>query len=101
LNDNQSQNIYAQGYLLLSEAYYYKNNFDSSLFYAQKALGEKEKSESWINPFAYYFASASSFKKNDKEKAKYYFEKADDVSNFYYENKLKSMLKNLGRFVNN
>ena len=101
LDNNQSQNIFAQGYLLLSEAYYYKNNFDSSLFFARKAFGEKGKSESWINPFAYYFASASSLKKNDKEKAKYYFEKADDFSNFYYENKLKSMLKNLGRFVNN
>lgn len=101
LKDSQLQNARGQGYLLLSEAYYYQNNFDSSLFFAQKALGEKGKGESWITPFANYFASASSLGKNDKEKAKYYFEKADDASNFFYENKLRSMLKNLGRSVNN
>lgn len=95
LNDNQLQNSHAQVFLLLSEAYYYQNNFDSSLVFAQKAIGEKSKNETWIKPFAYYFASASSLKKNDKEKANYYFEKADDFSGFFYENKLKSMLKNL------
>ena len=101
LRGDQSQNSHAQSFLLLSEAYYYQNNFDSSLVFAQKAIGEKSRNETWIKPFAYYFASASSLKKNDKEKAKYYFEKADDFFGFFYENKLKSMLKNLGRFINN
>ena len=101
LNSTQSQNLYGQTALLLSEAYYYQNKYDSSLIFAQKALAEKSRIESSVIPFANYFASSASFKKGDKEKAKYYFEKADNSSNFFYENKLKSMLKNLSRFVNN
>jgi tetratricopeptide (TPR) repeat protein len=101
LNRNGSVSLRGQMFLLLSEAYYSKNNYDSSLIFAQKAIGEKSKSEQWVTSFAYYFASASSVKKNDSEKAKYYFGKADDFSDFYYENKLKGMLKNLSRFVKN
>jgi len=101
LNDNHSQNYHSQIFLLLSEAYYYQNKFDSSLVFAQDAIGEKSSSESWVVPFAYYFASVSSLKTNDREKAAHYFDKADNFSNFFYENKLKSMLKNLARSINN
>ena len=88
-------------YLLLAEAYYYQNDFDSALVFAQKAIGEKSKSETWVSPFAYYFASAACVKKADMEKAKYYFDKVDDFSGFFYENKMKSMLKNLNRSIKN
>lgn len=101
LKRSGSSSLRGQMFLLLSEAYFSRNNYDSSLAFAQKSIDEKNKSEQWVTPFAYYFASASSVKKDEREKAKYYFGKVDDFSGFYYENKLKGMLKNLSRFVKN
>lgn len=101
LTDNHSASFRAQIYLLLAEAMYYQNIFDSALVFAQKAIGERSQNEKWVTPFAYYFASASFQKKKDMEKARYYFAKADDFSEYFYENKLKSMLKNLSRSVKN
>jgi len=100
-DENQIQNFRTQVYLLKSEAYFNLSNYDSSLVFAQKSLGENGGSQNWTKPFAYYFASLSSLKKNNEEKAKYYFGKADDFSSYFYENKLKSMLKNLSRSINN
>lgn len=101
LNRNGSTTLQGQIFLLLSETYYFQNDFDSALVFAQKAIGEKSKSESWVSPFAYYFASAACLKKADVEKAKYYYGKVDDFSGCFYENKLKSMLKNLNRSIKN
>lgn len=101
LNRNWSVSLRGQMFLLLSESYYSQSNYDSSLVFAQKAIGERNKAEQWITPFAYYYSAASSAKKSDNEKAKYYFGKADDFSGFYYENKLKGLLKNLSRSIKN
>jgi len=101
LNNNEYVNYRPQIFLILSEAYYCKNNYDSSLNFSLKATTRKNSPEGWIKPFANYFASASCDKKNEKEKAKYYFEIADGCSDFFYENKLKSMLKKLSHSINN
>lgn len=90
-----------QMYLLVSEASFYQGKYDSALVFAKKSLGLQYHSESWTKPFACYYASMASLKKNDKATAESYFEKAGSYDNFFYENKLKSMLKNLSRLINN
>ena len=77
--------------LYLSEVFFHLDSLTQAYSYAVSAIANDE-SEKWIKPFAYYFAARVSLKLNYLTDVKIYIEKAEEYTDYFYENKLANML---------
>jgi predicted negative regulator of RcsB-dependent stress response len=99
LADSTSENLKAAALLYLSDALYFNNRFKESLNHAITAF-KIENSESWIKPFACYFAARASQKLNNNLDANLFIRYAGNYSDYFYENKLKNLLYSLSYSIN-
>ena len=77
--------------LYLSDVSFHIDSLTQAYSYAISAIANDE-GENWVKPFSYYFAACASLKLNYLEDAKRYIEKANEYSDYFYENKLANML---------
>ena len=86
-----SDTLIAEAILSLSEAYFQIGKFKKSLEYAV-AVFNFDECESWIKPFACYYAARASKELNNYIDAKLFIEYANNFKNYFFENKLKDRL---------
>lgn len=85
----------AEAYYYLSDASFETSRFDESLNYAEKVISLNTGKETWLKPYAYFLAARALEKKGNSMRAKEYLEKAEDFSDFDYQNKLISLINSL------
>lgn len=95
LNTKLAEKIKAEVYLLLSDASFYSGKVVESVDFSVKVLELNPAEEKWILPFACYYAARGYQKINDKEKMTKYIKKAEDYSDYDYQNKLERLIENL------
>jgi hypothetical protein len=88
----QSDKLRAELYLYLSETAFYLGKMEESLSLAAAALKIEESDEKWIAPFACYYAARANKQLGDLGAANYFIDKAEDYSDYDYQNKLKNLL---------
>lgn len=86
-----SDTLRAEAALYFSEAYFYRGNYRKSLEYAI-AVFSFDDCESWVKPFACYFAARASKEMKNYVDAEFFVGYASNFKNYFYENKLKDKL---------
>ena len=86
-----SDTLRAEAMLYFSQAYYYSNKFKKSLEYAV-AVFNFDDCETWVKPFACYYAARASKDLKNVIDAKLFIEYANNFKDYFYENKLKDKL---------
>lgn len=86
-----SDTLRAEAALYFSESYFYKGNYKKSLEYAI-AVFSFDDCESWVKPFACYFAAMASKEMKNYVDAEFFIGYASNFKNYFYENKLKDKL---------
>ncbi len=95
LNNKLAEKIKTEVYLLLSDASFYAGKSEGSVDFAVKAIGLNPGEEKWISPFACYYAARGYSEINKDEKMNDYIEKAEDYSDYDYQNKLERLIETL------
>jgi predicted negative regulator of RcsB-dependent stress response len=89
-----SDTLRAEMMLYFSDANYHLRNYKKSVEYALAVINF-DNCESWVKPFACYYAARASKELKNYIDAKLFIEYANNYSNFYFENKLKDLLNSL------
>jgi len=83
--------VLAEINLLRSNASYYLDSLTQSYSYALSVIGNN-KAETWMKPFAYYYAARVSLNLNYLSDVAMYIAEAREYSDYIYENKLTNLL---------
>lgn len=100
LQEVTEQELSAEISLTLSELNFELKNYEDALNHAIMAFQIKIKNEKWIKPYAYYYAAASFFQLGNKIKCEEFISEAQKITDYDYQSKLKSLLKNLKSKLN-
>ena len=88
----QSEKLRAETYLYLSETTFCLGKLGESLSLAAAALKTDISDEKWIAPFACYYAARANKELGDSTAVSYFIDKAEDYSDYDYENRLKNLI---------
>jgi len=88
----KSNDVKAEALLYLSDALYSIGQYKASIDTAKSIIDIDVANEDWVKPYACYFSARSEQILGNKEETMKYLEKADDYSNYDYQNKLKNLL---------
>jgi predicted negative regulator of RcsB-dependent stress response len=94
-----SDSLRAEAILSLSDAYFHLGKYKRSLEYAV-AVFNFDDCESWVKPFACYYAARASNELNNRVDAEFFIGYASNFKDYFYENKLKDKLSFLSYLLN-
>ena len=94
-----SDSLRAEAILSLSDAYFHLGKYKRSLEYAV-AVFNFDDCESWVKPFACYYAARASNELNNRVDAEFFIGYASNFKDYFYENKLKDKLSFLSFLIN-
>jgi len=92
LGELQNDKLKAEVYFYLSEAAYSLGLYKESLNFSSTAKVLDNFGETWIKPFACYYAALASKKLKDEQAVNNFIAEANDYSGYDYEKKLKNMI---------